>query len=495
MFYTIEVDPAEVAAAHEPARQSQKIEPVEKDEIRELFYKMRDIHRQYRSPFTNYSRFFDRRAQRDEAKIFYKQAVFMKDFEDDYPKQVPFTSYYPYYQMLGYDQLRTYFTWRTQARKGVVNNTSLSYFFLYAYELLNNVGVDSPQDGLDKLMFLQCAFKAYDDTVDKYTRRWLKDYHIYYDVPGAVADVRDSFGLYCGLSKYDIRKSAFFTENTSGQIEGCFHFVMDKIRQGFGAAGIRFDDVFFRPTKKITAWKPFKDALFHERIKQRDRRIVVSEKEIYICSKGEWIFSTAVTTEKGRQFIGYVMKKMESVLRKATKYKYKIAADIDMVHPETLRKLTKSGIDIEKIVQSAVLKFYREATKTVVTVDNDSLARIRLEALATQEALIVEEQTDQDVFADSSGDGSFAEGIPEPAPGADGWGSLKGALSESELRALTVVLRGGNLKQFADESNIMLEVLADGINEKAADFIGDNLLDDDFAVYEDYIEQIRRIAE
>jgi hypothetical protein len=33
--------------------------------------------------------------------------------------------------------------------------------------------------------------------------------------------------------------------------------------------------------------------------------------------------------------------------------------------------------------------------------------------------------------------------------------------------------------------------LVDGINEKAMDYIGDNLLDDEPAIYEDYFEKTR----
>ena len=39
----------------------------------------------------------------------------------------------------------------------------------------------------------------------------------------------------------------------------------------------------------------------------------------------------------------------------------------------------------------------------------------------------------------------------------------------------------------------MLEVLVDGINEKAMDFIGDNLLDEEFVLYDDYKEQVKEL--
>lgn len=510
LYYEIDYDSHPIKGVGKFVLKSQKISPPEKDEIRELFYRMRDISRQYHSPYTNYSRFYDKKIQQDKGKIFYKQAVFMKDFEDNFEKQVSFSSYFPYYQMLGYEQLRTYFTWRTYVRKGIVNDISLSYVFLYIYELLNNVGTDSPKDGIDKLISFWTSFKKHSSSIDKYVIRWLKDYHIYYDLPGTfkdfaekynltehypeIADTKNGFNLFCTISKYDIRKSAFFTDKTSMLITDCFNFVIEKIRQKFEAVGISFDNALFRPIKKITTWTPFKDALFCQLLNQPDRSVVISENEIYICSKNQWTFSTVITTEKGRQFIGYVMKKMESVLRKITKYKFKITANINMINQETLCNLEKHGLFIDDIVKTAVVEFYRELTKTVVTVDKKSLFRIRREALETQESLIVEEQIESVLPAQISKSLPLKEQIiPEPV--SHGWEGLKNALSKFELQALEIILKGESIKKFADSNNIMLEVLADGINEKAMDFTGDNILDDELLIYDDYEEQIKRMVE
>lgn len=515
MFYEIEYDSNPVPGVGKFVLKPQKIEEPEKDEIRERIIKMRDIARAHRSAY-DYSRFFDRRVYQDNAAIFYKQGMFMKDFTDDYTGNTPFSQYFPYYQMMGYEQLRTYFTWRTRVRQGNVSDISLSYAFLYIYELLGNIGVDNPQDGLDKLMFFWKNFSVYNKTIDKYILRWLKDYHIYYELPHTfrefteknglaghypkLAETDDSFDLFCAISKYDIRKSNFFTDKTSQMITDCFSYVLERIRQDFEAAGIHFDNALFRPTRKIVAWKPFKDALFYHWVKQRDRHVVLSENEIYVCKKNEWTFSTIITTEKGRQFIGYVIKRMESVLRQVTKYKFKLTANMNMINEDTIRILTKAGLFIDKIVPVAVMEFYREATKTVVRVDYESLARIRQEALITQKSLIVEEQAekedtayapilfsaqDQNVFADPS--------EVEPVSGGGAWDNLKDALNEEEAKALAVILQGGDIKAFADECGIMLEVLVDGINEKAMDYIGDNLMDEDFVLYDDYKEQVKEL--
>jgi len=542
MYYEIDYDSYPIPGAGKFVLKSQKIEPVEPvepseiDAILELFHQMRDISRNYR-PSPHYSsRFLDRRVQQDHAFIFYKQGLFMKDFSDDYSGNTQFSQYFPYYQLMNYEQLRTYFTWRSAVRNGIVTDTSLSYAFLYVYELLGNIGVSSPQDGLDKLMSFWKAFHVHNKTIDKYVIRWLRDYHVYYELPHSfkefitendlamhypkVADNDDNFSLFCAISKYDIRKSAFFTDDKAKMITDCFHYVINKLRQVFMDNGIHFDDSIFEPAKGMTVWTPFKDALFSPWMKQTDRRIILSENEIYLCSQNKWAFSTVITSESGKAFIGYMMKQMEAVLRKATQYKHKLSANINMVTHAVIGKLDKKGLSLENIVTDAVMVFYREATKTIVKVDHQALSHIRKEALVTQEKLIVPDQEVQ-VFSiqapqeklivpDPEGqifpiqeprNLSFAmpQNMPpiaaidnEQASANTIWADFRNTLSETELQALSVLIRGNmDIKKFADECGIMLEVLVDGINEKAMDSIGDNLMDDAFDLYDDYKEQVK----
>ncbi|MBQ8634173.1 MAG: hypothetical protein IJ420_11270, partial [Lachnospiraceae bacterium] len=75
------------------------------------------------------------------------------------------------------------------------------------------------------------------------------------------------------------------------------------------------------------------------------------------------------------------------------------------------------------------------------------------------------------------------------------WAELKQALNSVELQALGILLKGADFKGFADSKGVMVEVLADGINEKAMDFIGDGLMDEEFVLYEDYIEDVRKLVE
>ncbi len=146
--------------------QPQVVNPIV-DENRKIFNEMRQIARDTQLPSNFNSHFYNKQTRISNSKVFYKQAVFMKDYEDDYNGYVEFSNYFPYYQQMSYAQLRTYFTWRTDVRKGNVTNVSLSYAFVYIYELIHNIGVADSQEGLDKLMFFWRAFKRFDSSIDK----------------------------------------------------------------------------------------------------------------------------------------------------------------------------------------------------------------------------------------------------------------------------------------------------------------------------------------
>jgi len=531
-----------------------KAQPVSRrafDPISERIYEMRRLASG--NPFA-----------RNDAGLFYKQAKFMEDFTDDYPGAAEFSMYYPYYQHMRYEQLRTYFTWRARARRGDAGRTSLSYVFLYIYELLSHVGVSGPEDGLDKLVTLWQTYRAFDPALDNYVPRWLKDYNVYYELPFDFGGFMDKYGLhkfYPGmfitdagagnsldlwnrLSGYDIIKSKFYTPDNEKLIKECFCRVMDDIRAFFGRRGARVEDMLVYSVYEGVNWYPFQKALFYNWLRQPDRRVVLPGGEAYICANNRWTANITVYYAGCKELVGYLLKKTESCLRQAVRYKTAITADKSAVY-KAFQKINDLGVtlaEFDGVIEKAVGDFYTDMTRTVVTVDHANLARIRMEALGTQGKLIVPEgdaaqvvssgvkltleflpesppESTTEIFADSTPGSSpessqepSAEFAPEPSPAqtfdgspaepfdeplfeppddayADGWELFAAALNAAERAALSLALQGGaGVRAFADESGVMLEVLIDSINEKAADHIGDNILqiDDNIVVYEEY---------
>ena len=120
--------------------------------------------------------------------IFVKQAKVLANYEDDYVYEKPVLRYYPTYQSLTDQELRGYFSWRTKLRRGDVQKTSLSYAFLYIYELLNQIGVTDPLDGYRKLKDFQSVYGELERGVLPYLNRWLVDYVVYYELDPALLE-------------------------------------------------------------------------------------------------------------------------------------------------------------------------------------------------------------------------------------------------------------------------------------------------------------------
>jgi hypothetical protein len=466
-FAEIEFGAPFAAAAAPPA------EPIAQrasDPIRQRFYEMRRLASG--SPFG-----------RNDAAVFYRQAKYMEDFEDGYDGFEPFSRYYPSYQVMGCEQLRTYFTWRARARAGEYRQTSLSYIYLHIYELISGVGIASPADGQDRLLRLWTAYRGAEPGLDNYLPQWLKDYHIYYGLPRPFAEFAEQNGLapfypeafyttgdlalWNAVSGYDVTKSKFCADGNAVLMRDCFAAAIQAVRESAGG----FERLFLYSSAEVP-WRPFLRALAYAPETGPDREAGgVPGGETYIRRDGRWSVKTSVLNTGWKELAAYLIKKTEACLREAVKYKFKIKAEpnVPFLPPEMFEI-------IDAAVERAVKAFRAELTRTVVTVDRGALARIRREALGTQEMLIV---------PDSSQSLPPSPGEAPPAGGGE----------SAELQALAALLTGAvTLRRFAAGRGLMPEVLADGINEMAVDFFGDNILDDEFLIYDEYLDKAKEMV-
>ena len=489
---------------------SQPIKPRIMDPIREKFYEMRKLN-------------IERPFARTDSELFYRQAKFMEDFTDDYEGNAKFNMYYPFYQNMGYEYLRTYFTWRTKVRQGDIQPISMSYVYLYIYELLSGIGTNDPADGLKKLLVLWNNDSFIKPGVEKYLPKWFKDYFIFYEMPDSFSsfveehkmqkyyslsllfdeNTKNKLELWNSISGYDVTNSKFYNDGNEQIISDCFIAVLGAVQDFCNKRNTRFEDLLIYSVSRRSPWQPFKQALFGSRVNQTDREIKISEFERYYCKNGQWTANLPIYYSSQKDFVGYVIKKTEACLRQAVNYKYKLAADMKSGSKpfRELQRPAAKRAELDKVIEKAVSDFYRDLNRIAVKVDHVNLARIREEALETQEQLIVPEDsgitaTVTVVISENEMPPMLYE-EPLTLSFADGWKALKNALTDVERQALSLALQeSADLKSFANENNIMLEVLADSINEKAADSIGDNLLevDDDLILYDEYRENVAAIV-
>jgi hypothetical protein len=474
--------------------------------------------------------FYDRTQRFKLAVHFYKQALFMQDFEDDFRPPAELSMYYPHYQAMTDEQLRTYFTWRTRLRQGSVENTSLSYAYLYIYELLNNVSVNNPSDGLERLVAFWRAYREYGSLPDKYIIKWIKDYYIYYDIPASFIDflqtyrvdlydpnayyphTTDNFELYRAISRYDIAARSPFYNKNSSLIAGCFMFVLERVRACLAEYAVDMDDLIIAHTRRKKTWYPFDGALFYPSFNQSDRRAVLSADEIYLCKHNQWTCQTAV--DCNRAFVGYLLKQTEASLRKATGHKPAIAIASNAMGDAAARIIFAANIPLEQVIYKAVQHYYVDVNRTVVTVDVASLERIRREALVTQERLTVEETAgiERSINAVEPDKIEALEDINDKEAVSFGveltefleadirlsspWEAFFETLTAIERETLVLALREGDVSAYAAEQGVMPEVLVDSINQKAYETIRDNVLafEDEVTVYGEYAGNVAVFA-
>ena len=90
-----------------------------------------------------------------------RQGTFMAEVEDDFNRRVFCALPQPVYMAMSNSQLRTYFTWRTDARRGKFYEVDKPYVLLYCYELLNKIGVTSAAEAFGKLLELWEGCRSY----------------------------------------------------------------------------------------------------------------------------------------------------------------------------------------------------------------------------------------------------------------------------------------------------------------------------------------------
>ncbi len=388
-----------------------------------------------------------------QAAIFYRQAKFMEDFEDDYRGNAVFSMYYPTYQSLSDEQLRTYFTWRSRVRRGEVLKTSYSYVFLYLYELINQVGAADSEDGLRRLLFFWEAYRRFEKDggseekqgsretkrtrgiLDKYMSVWVRDYYItnafsfsfsfdtlvrenpilqeFYPV----AEAGGYYDRYLPISAYKFSRSVFYSGETEKTVRGCFDFVIRELVQCADERGADFDSLIFSG-RSGDLWQPFPKALYASSAVRIPEGLTVrlSGEEIYRYENGCWrFFGKRTARENGRRLIGYVLKRIEQFYRKATGFPYAIRADRDRIDSVGL-----TGVfpDLEEFfirVDTKIRDYYRLSNRREITVDARRLEEIRESALQTQEKLLADEQ-DSKAEEEAAGNGSIMPEKPASEP-------------------------------------------------------------------------------
>ena len=425
------------ARTHQSARFSNEVyadEPILKtgrqmqNFLPDQYRKMREISRWQEDPKGGAGRWLS------EAELFYRQGLLMADFEDDCPYNGTFKSYFPTYNAMSDRQLRGYFTWRTQVRRGTVEETSTSFAFLYLYELICGIGVDDPLDGFNKIKAFWDAYRAFEPGIDRFARVWLQDYAVFHGLDPKL--LRDSKTVMFDNALIELRRSARDLAPAPSDLaparrknsEPTLPLPPDEAREERLMAAInalstynlnnsRLDRSHHRDLRHVACavyvrmaryydthrktgivaslfgeetampYTMFASAVFFAPERHEDCEYRLDPIHIYRCQNGFWECMRIHGSRQKSSKLGEMMRACDQRLRLA----------LDPTHPLKEEKVPKY---LAKIIDDEIVAWLSwDAAHQPVKIDIDlsQLGHIRSAAAQTREALLIDEEREDDV--------------------------------------------------------------------------------------------------
>lgn len=444
------------ARTHQSARFSNEVyadEPILKtgrqmqNFLPDQYRKMREISRWQDDPKGGAGRWLS------EAELFYRQGLLMADFEDDCPYNGTFKSYFPTYNAMSDRQLRGYFTWRAQVRRGTVEETSTSFAFLYLYELICGIGVDNPLDGFNKIKAFWDVYRAFEPGIDRFARVWLQDYAVFHGLDPKL--LRDSKTVMFDNALIELRRAArnlvpapsSQTPKRRKTSEPTLPLPPDEVREErlmaainalstYNLSSSRLDRSHHRDLRHVACavyvrmvryydthrktgivaslfgeetampYTMFASAVFFAPERHEDCEYRLDPIHIYRCQNGFWECMRIHGSRQKSSKLGEMMRACDQRLRLA----------LDPAHPLKEEKVPKY---LAKIIDDEIVAWLSwDAAHQPVKIDIDlsQLGHIRSAAAQTREALLIDEEREDGASAEAEAADS---GQPEAEPVAD----------------------------------------------------------------------------
>lgn len=431
------------ARTHQSARFSNEIyadEPILKtgrqmqNFLPDQYRKMREISRWQDDPKGGAGRWLS------EAELFYRQGLLMADFEDDCPYNGTFKSYFPTYNAMSDRQLRGYFTWRAQVRRGNIEETSTSFAFLYLYELICGIGVDNPRDGYDKIEAFWDAYRAFEPGIDRFARVWLQDYAVFHELDPKL--LRDSKTVAFDNALIELRRAArdlvpapapsdlpparrktseptlplppdeaheerlmaaidaLSTYNlNNSRLDRSHHRDLRHVACAVYVRMARYYDTH-RKTGIVASlfgeetampYTMFASAVFFAPERHEDCEYRLDPIHIYRCQNGFWECMRIHGSRQKSSELGEMMRACDQRLRLA----------LDPGHPLKEEKVPKYLAKIIDDEITAWLSWDAAHQPVKIDIDLSQLGHIRSAAAQTREALLIDEEREDGTFADA----------------------------------------------------------------------------------------------
>ena len=480
---------------------------------------------------------------RQICKNFYVQGKFMEDYEDNAPWDgVVSTCYWPTYHNLSLAQLRGYFTWRTELRKGNYRKHCETFVSMYLYELLNGIGTKSVEDSLHKMEEFE---KGYIDAglSDRYLRgrlhRWMLELAV---LNGLAPDIACKYADSDMLEKDAAVEILRYPEKFSAQevfnalcVFGGKKTAESKLVQEHGTEAINFfaavwclasaqyrkdGEPLFQLCFGIPSareWRPLESTFYYDNYSNSKKRKSVTYKlnpsRTYLFKRDRWY-------EVAHQNYDIDRKRIVNLLQETDR---RLRLYLKTGHPLKERKEAAWAVPYIEAVIEADRKARLEAARPKISIDFSGLDEIRKDALETQDSLLTEEETQctpefnavNKAVRKSAGskkrtkENSAARKNTATVLSVAASPHLASEQSEAavlaapsntsvpldgmQMQLLRMLLRGEPVQKLIAAQHGMPSVIADAINEALFDLIGDTVVECDgetITLVEDYRDDI-----
>lgn len=438
------------------------------------------------------------------ARAFYEQALLMADYEEDAPI-VGFMSYFPSFRDMSIPQLRSYFAIRRQLRLGKFPDVSLSYIFVYVYETLMKVGVNTAEEGYEILCELNEGYRKTEPKLSKYLTPWLRDYVVYNNLTSHFAEVfkaeheqdkiisllssydtadeQTLFSTFCDIGKYDPRKGVLFKKEESRlvscTVEVLRHIIPVLEKKLLHRVGTLYTG------RRVKRYAPmFSNALFYDPSPVRNVEIKVSPFHRYFCRGGLWTRDEYVGIDViFVKLVGAILREVDSQLREALGVKPRLRTSTTVYfYREQIRDVVMAWLaeDRRRLAEE-------ETERRRVSINYGMLGRIRNDADVVKGKLL-----DGMIIEDED-----AAPIEPTLPTVEPVSNQTPHEDESREHAfLRLMLTGGDWRQYLRSVHVPEGVMVENINNEMMDKIGDIAIEDNgdgIQLIEDYREDIERL--
>lgn len=439
------------------------------------------------------------------AKNFYVQGKSVADYRDHYDYQGEFQRYFPVYHDMTTAQLRGYFTWRTKIRDGKYSQAPTSFAYVYLYELINQIGVSSPEEGYQKLIAFRDGYaKFMDKRMAAHLEQWLRDYVIYYQLGTEKVNqqfaeqIRDDTAYNKLLTPEKVPAKEIMTSLTSissYQLDHCPLFNHDPellaqiVKNVWQRLGSLTDEDIFR---NYLGWqgemtrRPFANAVFYDRKVKQSFTRRIDDQCSYSYQNGKWVYQYYLPTKNRKQKVGCLLHEVDRLIRQGL---------------QTGRQLKPRPIR-EKIlaeIKPAIIEARQqvaEARRPKIKINLSNLEQIREDASVTRESLLTDEEREAEQ-AEQVSERKVRE--VQVTPPQDDLPTVENDLdlSRDDLYLLTSLLSGKKWQPYFKAHHLMVTIVVDEVNDKLFDEIGDTVIEftdqDQPRIIDDYREEIKEL--